>query len=416
MALSRRNEDALAVLRIKDFRSFISARFLLTFGIQMQSVVVGWQVYEITKDVLSLGMIGLAEAIPFMISAVFSGYVADRFDRQRIMTISVVVYLIGAIMLLAFSLGYHSLLQLFGAMPLYLVVVLTGISRAFFYPAQLALMAHLVPRRLYANSSTWNSTIWHIAAVAGPAAGGLVYGFAGKQWAYAVVVVFVVASLVLFNAIKKYPSNHSLKGEPVLKNLSTGVKFVFGNQVILGSLSLDMFAVLFGGAVAMLPVFASDVLFTGPQGLGFLRAAPAFGAVIMALIIAYRPPLKKAGVYLFSTVSLFGLFIILFALSKNFYLSLVFLMLSGMADNISVIIRATIIQTMTPDPMRGRVAAVNSIFIGSSNEIGSFESGVAAKLMGLVPSVIFGGMMTVFITDAMATSLPKLRNLDLSEK
>jgi hypothetical protein len=177
-----------------------------------------------------------------------------------------------------------------------------------------------------------------------------------------------------------------------------------------------MFAVLFGGAVAMLPVFASDVLFTGPQGLGFLRAAPAFGAVIMALIIAYRPPLKKAGVYLFSTVSLFGLFIILFALSKNFYLSLVFLMLSGMADNISVIIRATIIQTMTPDPMRGRVAAVNSIFIGSSNEIGSFESGVAAKLMGLVPSVIFGGMMTVFITGTMATSLPKLRNLDLSEK
>jgi len=408
--------DAYAVLKIKNFRFFVSARFVLTFAIQMQSVVVGWQVYEITHDVLSLGLIGLAEAIPFILSAIFAGYVADRYDRQRVMSIAVIVYLLGAIMLLSFSLGYHSFLGLFGIIPLYVVVFLTGIARAFFYPAQLALMAQLVPRNLYANSSTWNSTVWHIAAVGGPAAGGLIYGFAGKEWAYGTVVFFVVVSFFLFMRIGKYPLRHTLKGEPFLRSLSTGVRFVFGNQVILGALSLDMFAVLFGGAVAMLPVFASEILFVGPQGLGFLRAAPAFGAIIMAMFLAYRPPLKKAGISLLLMVGVFGLTIIGFALSTNFYLSILLLVLGGMADNVSVIIRSTILQLMTPDSMRGRVAAVNSIFVGSSNEIGSFESGLAAKIMGLVPSVIFGGSMTVLITAIMARFAPKLRHLDIKEK
>jgi MFS family permease len=415
MLSKQRNNDAYAVLKIKDFRSFITARFLLTFGIQMQSVVVGWQVYEITHDVLSLGLIGLAEAFPFIASAIFAGYAADRYNRQWIMSISVLVYLAGAILLMAFSFGYYSFIGVFGALPLYVVVFFTGIARAFFYPAQLALMAQLVPRKLYANSSTWNSTIWHIAAVAGPAAGGLIYGFAGKEAAYITVVFFVIVSLLYFKRIGKYSLSHSLKGEPFAKSLSTGIKFVFGNQVILGALSLDMFAVLFGGATAMLPVFANEVFFVGPEGLGFLRAAPAFGAIIMAIILAYRPPLKKAGTYLLTTVSLFGIFIIAFAISKNFYLSLILLMLSGMADNISVIIRSTIIQMMTPDSMRGRVAAVNSIFVGSSNEIGSFESGVAAKLIGLVPSVIFGGGMTLLITAGMVKWVPQLRKLDLTE-
>jgi MFS family permease len=408
--------DAYGVLKIKDFRLFVAARFMLTFAIQMQSVLVGWQVYEITKDVLSLGLIGLTEAIPFIVSAIFAGYVADRYDRQKVMSIAVIVYLMGALLLLTFSLGYYSLLEIFGLLSLYIVVFLTGIARAFFYPAQLALMAQLVPRSLYANSSTWNSTVWHIAAVGGPAAGGLIYGFAGMEWAYGTVVFCVVVSFFLFMRIGKYPLRHTLKGEPFLRSLSTGVKFVFANQIILGALSLDMFAVLFGGAVAMLPVFASEVLFVGPEGLGFLRAAPAFGAIIMAIIIAYRPPLKKAGIYLLIMVGIFGLMIIGFAISTNFYLSILFLVLEGMADNVSVIIRSTILQLMTPDSMRGRVAAVNSIFVGSSNEIGSFESGLAAKIMGLVPSVIFGGSMTVLITGIMARFAPKLRHLDLKEK
>ncbi len=408
--------DAYAVLKIKDFRLFISARFVLTFAIQMQSVVVGWQVYDITHDVLSLGLIGLAEAIPFIVSALFAGYVADRYNRKKVMSIAVLVYLLGALLLLAFSLGYYSFLEIFGILPLYIVVFLTGIARAFFYPAQLALMSQLVPRSLYANSSTWNSTVWHIAAVGGPAAGGLIYGFAGKEFAYGAVVVFVIASLFLFMRIGKYPLLHTLKGEPFMRSLSTGVKFVFGNQVILGALSLDMFAVLFGGAVAMLPVFATEILFVGPQGLGILRAAPAFGAIIMAMFLAYRPPLKNAGVFLLIMVGAFGLTIIAFALSKIFYLSILLLALGGMADNVSVIIRSTIIQILTPDAMRGRVAAVNSIFIGSSNEIGSFESGLAAKIMGLIPSVIFGGSMTILITAITAKFAPELRRLDLEEK
>jgi MFS family permease len=408
--------DAYAVLKIKDFRFFVSARFMLTFAIQMQSVVVGWQVYEITHDVLSLGLIGLAEAIPFIASAIFAGYVADRFNRQMVMVVSILVYLLGAMLLLVYSLGYQLFIGVVGVFPLYVVVFLTGIARAFFYPAQLALMAQLVPRNLYANSSTWNSTIWHIAAVGGPAAGGLIYGFAGKQAAYGAVVFFVILSFIIFMRIARYHNQHNLKGEPFLQSLSTGVKFVFGNQIILGALSLDMFAVLFGGAVAMLPVFASEILFVGPQGLGFLRAAPAFGAIIMAIILAYKPPLKKAGMYLFAMVGVFGLTTIGFAISTNFYLSILLLVLCGMADNVSVIIRSTIIQIMTPDSMRGRVAAVNSIFVGSSNEIGSFESGLAAKIMGLVPSVIFGGSMTILITGIMARLAPKLRHLDLREK
>lgn len=409
-------QDAYAVLKIRDFRLFVSARFMLTFAVQMQSVVVGWQVYEITRDVLSLGLIGLTEAIPFILSALFAGYFADRFNRQKIIILSILVYLIGALVLLAFSLGYQSLLGVVGVIPLYVVVFLTGIARAFFYPAQLALMAQLVPRNLYANSSTWNSTVWHIAAVGGPAAGGLIYGFAGKQIAYGAVVVFVILSIALFMKIKRYQNAHNLKDEPLLKSLSTGIRFVFGNQVILGALSLDMFAVLFGGAVAMLPVFASEILFVGPQGLGFLRAAPAFGAIIMAMILAYRPPLKKAGVSLLIMVGVFGLTVIGFAISTNFYLSVLLLMLGGMADNVSVIIRSTILQIMTPDSMRGRVAAVNSIFVGSSNEIGSFESGLAAKIMGLIPSVIFGGTMTVLITGVVTKLSPDLRKLDLGEK
>jgi MFS family permease len=416
MLTEKNKSDAYAVLKFKDFRLFLSARFLLTFSIQMQSVVIAWQVYEITLDVFSLGLIGLVEAIPFIASAVFAGYVADRYKRQRVMIIAICVYLIGAILLLAFSFGYQSFIGLVGVLPLYIVVAMTGIARAFFYPAQLALMAQIVPRSLYANSSTWNSTFWHIAAVCGPAAGGLIYGFAGKQMAYTVVVIFVLFSLILFMRMSGYKHVHNLKNEPLMKSLSTGVKFVFGNQVILGALSLDMFAVLFGGAVAMLPVFASDILFAGPQGLGFLRAAPAIGAIVMAVFMAYHPVMKNAGKYLLFVVAIFGLTIIAFAVSKNFYFSIAFLIFGGMADNVSVIIRSTILQIMTPDEMRGRVAAVNSIFVGSSNEIGSFESGLAAKIMGLVPSVIFGGSMTILITLIMARVSPNLRRLNLKEK
>jgi MFS family permease len=314
-----------------------------------------------------------------------------------------------------FTIFTDGMMKTLGILPIYIVVAVSGIARAFIYPSTIALMAQMVPRQMYANSSTWNSTIWHIAAITGPAIGGLVYGFFGVRIAYSAVIFFMLFSILLLTFVKKYPVPPVTSEESLYQRLSSGIRFVFKNQILLGSMTLDMFAVLFGGAIAMLPIFAAEVLKVGPQGLGFLRSAPMVGAVIMSMLIAYRPALANAGKSLLTGVAGFGLCIILFALSKNFYLSFLLLMLSGLFDNISVIIRATAMQLITPDDMRGRVASVNSIFIGSSNEIGSFESGVAARIMGLIPSVIFGGGMTLLIVGVTARFAPLLRRLNLKE-
>jgi MFS family permease len=377
----------------------------------MQSVIVGWQVYKITHDAFSLGLIGLAEVIPFLVFALFAGHVADRVSRREIIVIADAIYVVcaGLLLLLSYSLGKGTV----GVLPLYLVIGVTGTVRAFFYPSQAAYMAQIVPRELYPNSSTWNSTIWHIAAVSGPALGGLVYGFMGVHMAYILVVVFTLTSLFCFFNTHKIPIPNLNKDEKILRSLGEGVRFVFRQQILLGAMALDMFGVLFGGAVALLPVFAAEVLLVGPQGLGLLRAAPAFGAVLMSMILAYYPPLRKTGVKLLIGVTGFGICMIVFALSANFWLSLCILALSGMFDNISVIIRGTILQLYTPDAMRGRVASVNSIFIGSSNELGSFESGLAARLLGLVPSVIFGGGMTLLVVMLTSRLAPSLRKMEM---
>ncbi len=405
--------DAYAVWRIGGFRKFISGRFFLTFAVQMQSVIVGWQVYDLTHDPFSLGLIGLSEAIPFLLVALFAGHVADLFNRKAIICITASVYVICAAILLYMSFIMPQVYLNTGVVPLYLVISVTGLSRAFLYPAQSAYMAQIVPRNLYANSSTWNSTVWHIAAVSGPAAGGLIYGFAGIHAAFICVVAFSTFSLLFFFSSKSVPLPLRKAEEGIISSLATGIKFVLSNQVLLGAMALDMFGVLFGGAVALLPVFASEVLHTGPQGLGFLRAAPAFGAVMMAFVLAYYPPIRRSGIKLLWAVSGFGMCIIFFALSGSFWLSLTLLTLSGMFDNVSVIIRGTILQMYTPDEMRGRVASVNSLFIGSSNELGSFESGLAARLMKLVPSVVFGGAMTVLIVLGTARFAPKLRKMEI---
>jgi len=408
-------KDAYAVWRIANFRRFISGRFFLTFAIQMQSVIVGWQVYDLTHDPYSLGLIGLAETGPFLAVALFAGHVADIFNRKAIISITASIYVVCAALLFYFSFNMVEWYAISGVLPLYGIISFTGLSRASFYPAQAAYMAQIVPRHLYTNSSTWNSTVWHIAAVSGPAAGGLIYGFAGMHTAFLCVVAISSFSLMFFFSTKKVPLPERTKNEGIFSSLTTGIKFVFRNQVLLGALALDMFGVLFGGAVALLPVFASEILHVGPQGLGFLRAAPAFGAVVMAMLLAYHPPLHRSGVKLLYAVGGFGCCIIFFALSGNFWLSLILLILSGMFDNVSVIIRGTILQMFTPDEMRGRVASVNSLFIGSSNELGSFESGLAARLMGLVPSVIFGGGMTVLIVLSTTRFAPKLRRMEIGK-
>ena len=406
--------DAYAVLKVRDFRLFLTFRFFTTIAFQMQSIIVGWQMYELTRDPLALGLIGLAEALPNIAVVLYAGHAADRYNRKRIIIWFTLLFLTGTALLFLFTIRNLGILSTLGVLPIYGVVMISGISRAFLYPSIIAMMSQLVPRYLYTNASTWNSTAWHIAAITGPAIGGLVYGFFGVRNAYLTVLFFLLLALLLLSFVKNRPVPPVNEEETLLQRLSSGLKFVFKNQVLLGAMSLDMFAVLFGGAIAMLPVFAAEVLLVGPQGLGFLRAAPMAGAVIMSLFIAHRPPMAQAGRFLMIGVTGFGISIIGFALSHNYYLSLALLMISGMFDNISVIIRATAMQLITPDEMRGRVASVNAIFIGSSNEIGSFESGVAAKLLGLIPSVIFGGCMTLLTVGIIARFAPRLRKLNLN--
>jgi MFS family permease len=407
------SKDAYAALRIRNFKRFITARFLLTFAIQMQSVIVGWQVYALTHDALSLGLIGISEVIPFFCIALFAGHAADIINRKKIILTSNIVYSFCALALLLVATSLRPILSTFGVIPIYLIIFITGIARGFMSPAQSALAAQLVPPELFGNASTWNSIAWQTAEISGPAVGGLVYGFFGIGAAYSLVIIFSVMGLIFFYFVKKQPLPARNKEENIWQSLSAGIKFVFGNQVLLSAITLDMFAMFFGGVVCVLPIFADQIFHTGAKGLGFLRAAPAAGAIIMSVIQTQRPLFKQAGRNLFIGVFVFGVSIILFAFSRNFYLSLFILMIGGMFDNISVVIRATIIQLYTPNEMRGRVSSVNSIFIGSSNELGSFESGVAAKLMGLIPSVIFGGSMTLAVVAAVRKFAPKLRKLSM---
>jgi MFS family permease len=406
-------KDAYAALRIKNYQKFIAARLLLTFAIQMQSVIVGWQIYSITHDALSLGMIGISEVIPFFCVTLFAGHVADIVNRKTIILTTNLIYFICAAALLLVSTSLHPLLATFGVVPIYVIIFITGIARGFMLPAQSAFAAQLVPMELFGNSATWNSVAWQMADITGPAIGGLVYGYFGVGPAYSLVVIFAALGWIFFFFIEKQPLPERNKGENIWQSLSSGIKFVFGNQVLVSAITLDMFAVFFGGVVCVLPIFADQIFHTGAKGLGFLRAAPATGAIIMCLVQANRPLFKNAGRNLLFCVFMFGVTIVLFAFSRNFYLSLIILMAGGMFDNVSVVIRATIIQLFTPNEMRGRVASVNGVFLGSSNELGSFESGLAAKIMGLIPSVIFGGVMTLGVVGAVRKLAPKLRELKI---
>lgn len=404
--------DPFAALRFKEFRFYIFARFFLTTAVNFQAVCVGWQIYEITKDPLSLGLIGLAEAIPYILIALFAGYVVDHYDRRKILLTAISILVVASISLFYYSMNVEDF-SIKGVLPIYILIFITGLARGFISPSMFAIMSQLVPKNLFANSSTWNSTVWQVGAVGGPALGGFIYGFLGVAKAYLLNTFLFTLAFLFFSLITARAVIKSDKVEGLRESLTAGLKFVFKNQLLVSALSLDLFAVFFGGAVALLPMFADQVLMVGPKGLGILRSAPAFGALIMAVVLAYYPLKENAGNKLLYAVALFGICTIGFGLSTNFYLSIIFLALSGAFDNISVVIRTTIVQMQTPDNMRGRVSSVNSIFIGSSNEIGAFESGFAAKLLGLVPSVVFGGTMTVLVTGITARFAPKLRKLNL---
>ena len=402
--------DAYAALRNRDFRWYVLSLFTMTLGSQLQAVVVGWQVYSITHDPLSLGLIGLAEALPFIAVALPAGYLADRFNRRTICVVSLAVLAACSVALLVLS-ATPGMLARVGVQPIYAIIFASGIARSLLQPTRQALGAELVPRDQLENAIAWRSSSWQTAAVAGPAIGGLLYGFAGAVPTYSVDVALMVLALFGFTIINYTPGERLTGTSSVVSNLFVGLKFVWGEPLILGALSLDLFSVFLGGAEALLPVFASEILKVGPQGLGILRAAPAVGAVMMGVFLAHRPPIERAGRVLLLAVGAFALCIIGFGLSTSFFLSLFLLAVSGMADSVSVVIRSTLLQLLTPPEMLGRVSAVNSVFIGSSNELGAFESGVAARYLGTVNAVVAGGAAALVVVVATARLVPRLRQL-----
>jgi MFS family permease len=402
--------DPYISLRNPNFLWYVSSLVALTLGTQIQATVVGWQVYALTKDPLSLGLVGLAEALPFITAALYAGHIADRHDRKLLSLIAIAVQLGCGIALLLLTV-YERTLIARTILPIYAVVFVSGLARSFLQPARTALGAEIVPRETYTNAITWRSSLWQFAAVVGPAAGGMIYGFSGARLAYVVESVLCAIAFVLFARIAYARLPAVLSELTIGENLTVGIRFLLKQPELLGAQLLDLLAVLFGGAPALLPIFASEILHAGPEGLGVMRAAPAAGAVVISILLVHRR-LRKAGRTLLICVAAFGLCWILFALSRWFWVSLLLLFVSGMVDNVSVVIRSTLLTVRTPPEMLGRVSAVNQIFIGSSNEIGSFESGVAARLLGTVRSVVLGGLITLGVVGVTAWKIPPLRNLD----
>ncbi len=406
--------DAYAALRIPNFRRYIVALFTLTLGLQIQGTVVGWQVYDLTKDPLALGLVGLAEALPAISMSLVSGHVADTHDRRRI-----ALWALAALVLCSLGLWLLAHDTPLGAglsvrqrvNAIYGVIVASGVARAFLQPARQALSAELVPRELFTNSVTWRSGSWQMAAVLGPALGGVLYAIGGTALGYAADVGFmVVATLVMF-AVRHTSPVREERSEPMATALTGGLRYVFGDPMLLSALTLDLFSVLFGGATALLPVFAAEILHVGPGGLGILRAAPAVGAVCTSIALTRFPPFARTGRNLLLAVSGYGVSMIGFGVSTTLWLSVVLLALGGAFDMVSVVIRSVMLQSRTPEKLLGRVSAVNQIFIGSSNEIGAFESGVAARAFGTVPSVVLGGMATLGVVGLVAWRNPALRRL-----
>lgn len=409
------SHEAFQAIRYRNFRYFLGYRFFMTTATLMQSVIVSWHMYFLTKNVVWLGMIGLVEVLPQVSVSLFAGHYVDLWDKKKIIRFTTLLLLLGSAILTLYSIeSFHSF-ERFGIWPIFITIFLTGLSRGILMPANTALLGYIVDKNHYANAATWNSANWHFAAVLGPALGGLVYAFSTISVAYSSVFIIYLISLAMVNGLKVEHVIRKLDSatEDMISRIGEGIRFVLKSPELLGAFSLDMFAVLFGGAVAMLPVYASDILHVGPEGLGFLRACPAIGSIFMSGYLMFNPPVHNSGRILLLCVAAFGLCMIGFAFSTFFWLSAILLILSGLFDNVSVVIRGTILQLYTPEHMRGRVGSVNSIFIGSSNELGAFESGIAAKFMGLVPSVAFGGIMTLIVVATTAKINPVLRKLSL---
>lgn len=413
----KKTHDPYAALRFKEFNTFLLLRFAMVFAWSMQFIVIEWQVYSLTKDPLSLGIIGLMEIIPAIAMALFAGHIVDQNEKKGLLIKCILGFSVISFGL--FLLTWPTIVSEYSTTAIlysiYFMVFLGGIVRSFLGPTIFSLLALLVPKKVYPNAATWSSSVWQIASVVGPAVAGFSITLIGVHWSMCSVFACSIFALIALTQISAKPILNPKIGEPIMDSLKEGVKFVFNNKTILGALTLDMAAVLFGGAVALLPIFAQDILKVGPEGFGVLRAAPAVGSFLTLIISAYVPMNKNAGLKLLAAIFAFGLCIITFGLSTIFALSVFALFLSGAVDGISMVIRQTILQLKTPDHMRGRVSAVNSIFVGSSNELGAFESGLTAKLMGTVTSVVFGGSMTLLIVLGTGIFSPSFRKLDLQK-
>jgi MFS family permease len=408
MAADPTRHRPYAALSVPSFRRFVVSLLTMTMAAQVQAVVVGWLVYQATKDPFALGLIGLAEVAPYLGVALFAGYLVDRHDRRRISAWSLgVLVLASAALLLLTVLGVTDR----HVWPFYAIISVCGVARAFLQTARTALVAEVVPREMFANAATWRSSTWQLGSVIGPAVGGLLFGALGARPTFAINVGLNGIALGAMLAVRHVPTPLGGVTASIRQNLAEGIRFVLRERIILSAISLDLLAVLFGGAVALMPVFASDILRVGPQGLGFLQAAPGAGAVLMAFVLAHRPPFERAGRTLLAAVAVFGTCIIGFSVSRTFPLSVALLFISGAADNVSAVIRATMLQILVPPHMLGRVSAVNAMFIGSSNELGAFESGLTAKLLGTVTAVAFGGVMCMVTVGLTTWRVPALRRL-----
>jgi MFS family permease len=397
------------------FLKLLTFRILMVLAYQIMAVAVGWHIYEITHDTLALGLIGLAEVVPYFTCALFAGHAVDHFCSRRFFgALAAITLGVNALTLTLLTMGLIGNSET-ASYWIYGSIMLTGIERAFIAPSYSTLFAIILPREEYAKASAIGSSVFQAGLIIGPAIGGLLVGFASKTFAYSMATCLCVAAAIAMWSIKIDEPPAATDSPPVFTSIAEGLRFVFSNQIVWGALALDMFAVLFGGAVAMLPAFIHDIYHYGPEGLGILRSAPAIGSIMTGIWLSRNPINLHAGRWLLASVAGFGLCIIGFGLSTYIWVAGAMLALSGVFDGVSVVMRTTILQLATPDGMRGRVSAINGIFIGSSNELGAFESGLAARLLGLVPSVIFGGMMTLGIVAVTAKVAPQLRKLELHQ-
>jgi MFS family permease len=397
---------ALQILRERDFVRFLSAKLLATLAAQMQTVAVGWQIYAITHDPLDLGLIGLSQFLPFVLLILPAGHVADHLDRRRILSLCYIAETCCAGLLLFFTIRGITV-----AWPVFAAMLILGCARAFSMPSGQALLPNLVAPESFSRAVALNSSTFQIATVVGPTMGGLLY-LAGPRVVYLIVMVFAATASILMFRVRGGALSVQRREPPSLATLLSGLRFVRSRPIIFGAISLDLFAVLFGGATALLPVFARDILHVGPSGLGLLRTAPGVGAALCAMLLAVSPITRRAGAWMFSGVGMFGLATVVFGVSRSFYLSLLALVVLGAADMVSVYIRQLLVQLETPDEIRGRVSAVSAVFIGASNELGEFESGVTASWWGTVRAVVIGGIATLVVTGLWMRWFPGLRRLD----